>query len=134
MDDYRGCTIYFFGGLSLKKFRQSQRKEDPLRESGMVVNISSGKPYDVYVGRGRCPMTGKMSIWGNPFVVGKDGTRDEVISKYLEWIVRQPDMMSKLGDLVDKKLGCWCLPKKCHGTILAELAEEIRIKAEEDRT
>jgi hypothetical protein len=34
----------------------------------------------VYVGR-----PGK---WGNPFVIGRDGSRDEVIAKYRAWIVR----------------------------------------------
>ena len=29
---------------------------------------------DVYIGRG--------SKWGNPYVIGKDGNRDEVIEKY----------------------------------------------------
>lgn len=29
--------------------------------------------YDIYIGRG--------SRWGNPFVIGKDGTREEVIEK-----------------------------------------------------
>ena len=30
--------------------------------------------YDVYVGR--------PSPWGNPFVIGRDGTREEVVAKY----------------------------------------------------
>ncbi len=29
---------------------------------------------------------GRSSRWGNPFVLGRDGTRDEVIAKYL-WYV-----------------------------------------------
>lgn len=36
------------------------------------------EPYDIYIGR-----PGK---WGNPFTIGKDGTREEVIVKYEEWI------------------------------------------------
>ena len=30
--------------------------------------------YDIYIGRG--------SKWGNPFVIGKDGSREEVVEKY----------------------------------------------------
>jgi hypothetical protein len=41
--------------------------------------------YDVYIGRG--------SKWGNPFVIGKDGDRDEVIAKYREWIKTQPQLL-----------------------------------------
>jgi hypothetical protein len=34
--------------------------------------------YDVYIGR--------PSKWGNPFVVGRDGNRLEVIKKYRLWL------------------------------------------------
>jgi Domain of unknown function (DUF4326) len=29
---------------------------------------------------------GRPSIWGNPFVIGKDGSREDVIAKYEAWI------------------------------------------------
>lgn len=71
-------------------------------------------PYDVYIGR--------PSKWGNPFEIGPDGTRDEVISKYRNWIKQQPGLMSDLHELEGKTLGCWCSPKSCHGEVLFELA------------
>lgn len=70
--------------------------------------------YDVYIGR--------PSIWGNPFVIGRDGSRAEVIAKYEAWIVRQPKLMSQLHELRGKILGCWCSPAPCHGEVLARLA------------
>lgn len=70
--------------------------------------------YDVYIGRG--------SKWGNPFVIGKDGTRKEVIAKYRAWIVQQPELMLALHELRGKILGCWCDPLACHGDVLTELA------------
>jgi len=69
--------------------------------------------YDVYIGR--------PSKWGNPFTIGIDGNRKEVISKYHEWILTQPELMNSLHELVDKRLGCWCSPQSCHGDILALL-------------
>lgn len=39
-----------------------------------VVNIDRNENYDVYIGRG--------SDWGNPYALGIDGDRDEVIGKY----------------------------------------------------
>lgn len=72
------------------------------------------KPYDVFIGR--------PSIWGNPFVIGKDGSREEVIEKYEQYIISRPDLLDKLPTLKGKVLGCWCAPQKCHGDILAELA------------
>ena len=38
----------------------------------LVVHCKK-EPYDIYVGR--------PSKWGNPFRIGKDGTREEVIKK-----------------------------------------------------
>lgn len=69
--------------------------------------------YDVYIGRG--------SKWGNPFVVGKDGTREEVIKKYHKWILGQFGLMASLYQLKGKTLGCFCKPKDCHGDVLVEL-------------
>jgi len=56
-------------------------------------------PDRVYVGR--------PSKWGNPFAIGRDGTRDEVIAKYRAWIVRQPALMAALGELRGKHLVCF---------------------------
>ena len=65
---------------------------------------------------------GRPSKWGNPFVIGRDGTRDEVIAKYRVWIVRQPALMAALPELRDKSLICWCSPNRCHADVLIELA------------
>jgi len=82
--------------------------------------------YDVYIGRGRCPKTGKLGKWGNPFEIGKDGTREEVIRKYMEWIVTQKDLMDSLMELSGCVLGCWCKPKPCHGDVLAYLVSRLK--------
>jgi len=74
-------------------------------------------PYDIYIGR--------PGPYGNPFVSGKDGTREEVVEKYAEWVLTQPELLAKIkAELKDKVLGCWCAPKLCHGDILVELANE----------
>ncbi|MGH9344373.1 MAG: DUF4326 domain-containing protein [Terriglobia bacterium] len=73
--------------------------------------------YDAYIGR--------PSKWGNRFVIGKDGTREQVIEKYKAWVVRQPQLMAALPELKGKTLGCWCAPRACHGDVLAELVEDL---------
>ena len=78
-----------------------------------VVNCRKEK-YDVYIGR--------PSIWGNPFAIGRDGTRDEVIEKYKEYILKKPELLAKIHLLRGKTLGCFCKPLACHGDVLAELA------------
>jgi hypothetical protein len=58
---------------------------------------------------------------GNPFVLGRDGSRDEVIRKYSAWIATPPALMSALHELRGKVL-IWCAPESCHADVLAELA------------
>lgn len=82
--------------------------------TGRVVHCKRDA-YDVYIGR--------PSIWGNPFAIGRDGTRAEVIQKYEQWIATQPDLLAQLPLLRGKVLGCWCAPNACHGDILARAAE-----------
>ena len=79
-----------------------------------VVNLRKA-PYDVYIGRG--------SKWGNPFIIGKDGTRDEVIQKYKAWILTTPALTNCMDELKGKTLGCFCKPKACHGDVLVALAD-----------
>lgn len=72
--------------------------------------------FDVYIGR--------PSKWGNPFTIGKDGSRDEVIQKYKKWIIGQPNLLESVTpELKGKILGCWCKPNACHGDVLALLAD-----------
>ena len=73
--------------------------------------------YDVYIGRG--------SIWGNPYVIGKDGTRAEVLDKYRQYLESSPDLLLQVYSLRGKTLGCYCAPLPCHGDILAEYADSI---------
>lgn len=62
--------------------------------------------------------------WGNPFAVGRDGTREQVIERYERWLADQPALLGALGELEGRTLGCWCAPKPCHGEVLARLASE----------
>lgn len=80
-----------------------------------VVHCKRSK-HDVYIGR--------PSKWGNPFQIGRDGTREQVIAQYRAWVIKQPKLMSALPELKGKVLGCWCSPQACHGDVLAELAEK----------
>ena len=92
-------------------------------EMPIVVNKHK-ESYDVYIGRG--------SKWGNPFKIGEDGTREEVIEKYRGYLwdmiqngdITRSDLMSLRG----KRLGCFCKPLPCHGDILIKAVEWARNK------
>jgi hypothetical protein len=71
--------------------------------------------YDILIDR--------RTKWGNPYHIGKDGTREEVIAKYRERLICSPHLMGALHELKGKTLGCWCKPQACHGDVLVELAK-----------
>ena len=85
-----------------------------IQDRTIVVNVKT-EAYDVYIGR--------PSIWGNPFKLPRDGSRDECIEKYRKWILHQPHLLSRVHELRGKRLGCFCAPLKCHGDVLAALAD-----------
>ena len=62
----------------------------------------------------RCPKDavycGRGSPYGNPYVMGKHGTRDEVIKLFEQNLLPYLDVSGLRG----KDLKCFCKPKKCH--------------------
>lgn len=85
----------------------------------------------VYVGRG--------SPWGNPFVVGRDGTAAECVQLYAALLGGLICISAKAGaieqravldharahlqDLRGRDLACWCRPgAPCHADLLLDLA------------
>lgn len=85
--------------------------------------------YDIYIGRGKCPKTGKFSKWKNPFPISSTKTREDVVNDYRNWIVTQPKLMNSLYELYDKRIACWCKQNPddhiaCHGDVLKELVEK----------
>ena len=65
---------------------------------------------------------GRPTQWGNPFRIGKDGNREQVIDRYRLWISTQPRLLKQLEVLRGKDLVCWCAPEKCHADVLLALA------------
>jgi len=66
---------------------------------------------------------GRPSKWGNPFVIGRDGERAQVISKYRNYLLNSPDLLKQIGELRGKDLVCYCSPNACHGDVLIELID-----------
>jgi len=84
-----------------------------------VVNCRT-QQYDVYIGR--------PSIWGNPYQIGPDGTRDEVLQKFKQYLLEgqgREELEPRLDEMVGKRLGCYCAPKHCHGDLLAYRANHL---------
>jgi len=77
---------------------------------------------------------GRPSVLGNPFHIGVDGHRDEVIAKYRAWLWDQlkedGNVKAEIDRLAEKfirqrglALVCWCAPLPCHADVIASAIE-----------
>lgn len=78
--------------------------------------------FDVYIGR--------PGPWGNIFIIGPDGDRNQVCDKHDIWLREQIKLgsieKSDLLALKGKRLGCWCgRALRCHGDNIVRLIEEL---------
>lgn len=94
-----------------------------------VVNLYKAN-YDVYIGRPKSAYDRlHKTDWGNPFIIGKHGNREQVIAQY-ETLMRErlnephPYWREELEALKGKTLGCFCKPQACHGDVLVKLINE----------
>lgn len=117
-----------------------QAQPTPLADTTRVVHVRRGEfdpanPNHIYIGR---PMPRYPELrargWGNPFTVRNlPFGYDNAIDAYREWLMGQPRLLARLGELGGKTLGCWCAPTGglpgnlyghiCHGEVLAALAD-----------
>lgn len=72
------------------------------------------------------------SKWGNPFRIGRDGTRHEVVAKYEKYLLANWYLMNSLGELKGAELMCHCGSGRrglnelnCHRFVLYKLADAI---------
>lgn len=79
----------------------------------------------VYVGRAmhRGGWHLQASPLANPFRLGRDGSAEQVMAAYRDYLVARPDLLALLPGLRGHRLGCWCAPQPCHAAIIAELAD-----------
>lgn len=112
------------------------------------VNVKETKssPSRVYIGRANTSYGFSRSELANPFVIGKDGNREEVVSKYRSWLweqvkeglagknsvawkelkflKRQAKQFQQSRDerylsIEPLTLACWCKEnEKCHGDVV----------------
>ncbi len=88
-----------------------------------VVNIKKTKCYDVYCGRG--------SIYGNPFKIGEDGDRKEVIQKFKKYFYKRLKDKKFKNDVLflkEKILGCYCKPLDCHCDVIKEYLDNLYLE------
>lgn len=88
-----------------------------------IYNKRNGNvPNDaVYVGR--------PTPFGNPFAIGRDGNRQEVIAKFESMLINNDALMAKVKrELRGKDLVCWCAPEACHAEVLRFFANDYELE------
>ena len=126
----------------LKNKREEKKKKDEeklKKDNNSLVrnwkNVDDRKSIQAYVGR-RNPQVpreilGSDGHYGNPWTIGRDGNREQVIAKYRSFIYSSSDLEAiKLRkdirkNLKGKVLGCWCSPQACHADIIAQIANVL---------
>jgi len=100
------------------------------------VEVKNRRTYD-----GPGEYVGRPSLLGNPYRIGIDGDREEVIRKYDRWltdeispegrkrcrlvydaVLRLVQLLRTTGHLV---LICWCAPLPCHADVIARKVREL---------
>lgn len=83
----------------------------------VAVNLKN-QDFDVRIDR--------KSRWGNPYIIGRDGDRADVIRKHRSWLWNelktQRISLDDISSLHQKRLGCHCAPLSCHGDTLTAAA------------
>jgi hypothetical protein len=101
-----------------------------------MIHIENKKAYrgdGIYVGRKMPGIPG--SVLGNPFQIGRDGTRSQVIERYRCWLWEQIKLkneayaelrrIAELAQRGDVTLVCWCAPELCHATVIKRSVEYL---------
>jgi hypothetical protein len=109
-------------------WRKDERDRQERCEGGatVVANASNDKNLIAWAeGQGLAVRVDRGTRYGNPFVLGEDGDRDEVCDAYrLHYLPHKPSIAERAGDLVGKVLICHCYPERCHAEYLVKLARE----------
>jgi hypothetical protein len=108
------------------------------------IRLSRAKGWRLPEGAVNCARPGK---WGNPFIVGKDGTREQCVALFAqltrgfidlggrltvdEQLTFYRRIRRSLSDLRDRDLACWCAldGKPCHADVLLSLASGVQLPA-----
>lgn len=79
------------------------------------------EPFDVFIGR--------PTIYGNPYRIGPDGDRAEVIRKYKDYFYHRletdPAFKRAVLKLKGRTLGCYCKPQPCHGDVIVQYLNNL---------
>lgn len=112
-------------------WRQDERDRQAQVQDGftVVANAASDKNLICWAEQqGLSVRIDRGTRYGNPFVMGEDGDRDDVCKCFeRHYLPHKPSIMQRIeaGDLTGKVLVCHCYPQRCHGDCLAAEANSM---------
>lgn len=79
---------------------------------------------------------GRPTIFGNPFPLLEDDSRQRVVDLFRRWLagekgmcaggLRRLTVLAGIAELRGKDLACWCpLDQPCHADVLLEIANRV---------
>jgi|SRR6185295_8750067 len=83
-----------------------------------------------------CYIVGRPSSLGNPYQIGRDGDRAEVIHKYRHWLPAAYKSHPIVKRIIDRmvtaysagkeiKLYCYCAPLPCHADVIRDFVIKL---------
>lgn len=103
---------------------QLERKRKVEAGRAVVANLRHDKALIAWAkDAGLYTRIDRRTDWGNPFEIGADGDRPTVIERFRTYVCGKPSLLSRVGELRGRVLGCWCHPDPCHGCVLISLVE-----------
>ena len=105
-------------------WRKDERDRQALVQDGQSVTANAGTDKNLIAWAEQNLQAVRIdrgTRYGNPFVLGEDGDRDEVCDAYEQhYIPYKPSITRKIdtGELSGKVLVCHCYPERCHGDFL----------------
>lgn len=115
-------------------WRQDERDRQAQVKDGITVvaNAAADKNLICWAERERLAVRiDRSTRYGNPFVLGDDGDRDEVCDAYeRHYLPHKRSITERIeaGELTGKVLVCHCYPQRCHGDCLASEANSVPMK------
>lgn len=115
-------------------WRQDERDRQAQVNEGITVvaNASADKNLIAWAESKRLAVRiDRSTRYGNPFVLGEDGDRDDVCDAYeTHYLPNKPSINDRIdgGELTGKVLVCHCYPERCHGDCLAAQVNSVSVK------
>lgn len=99
---------------------ENERKKQAESGQAVIANAQRCKNLIAWAEKkGIAVPIGRGTLYGNPFIINKDGDRDDVCDSYQEhYLPHKPSILNALPSLKGKVLVCHCYPERCHGECL----------------